>query len=254
MPRSVGGLRSLALLCLASAAMMVRHSHAGEPFRLGTEADDAPFSDVGNEICRRLRLDCEWTGMGFGGLIPALLAGRIDAAVSQITVTPQRASQVMFTEAVTQTGGILIVPDLSEMTNSLSSMRGKKIGVQSGTTHETYARQVLGGVAQVRLYSTQAAAFADLLAGRIDATLCDMELGHGWLELHSGQFRFADRAIIDPARYGSHTAIALRPGSDALRAKFNEAIDGMVADGTFAAINKKYFTFSIAPATFGNPL
>jgi polar amino acid transport system substrate-binding protein len=40
-------------------------------------------------------------------------------------------------------------------------------------------------------------------------------------------------------------AIALRKGDDALAQKFNAAIDGIVADGTYAKINEKYFPFPI---------
>jgi histidine transport system substrate-binding protein len=238
----------------------------GADLRFGTEADDAPFSqvtpqapptgfsvDIGNEICRRMKVRCVWIGMPFSELFPALKAGRIDAALSQITVTPARSAQVLFTEPVTAAGSLVIVPSLSEITNAPKSMEGKTIGVQQGTTHDAYAEAVIKPVARLKLYPTQDAAFRDLVAGRIDATICDMELGHAWLEQHAGAFRFADKPIDDP-RTGASTAIALRPGDDGMRARIDYALKAMRRDGTFTRINKRYFTFSIAPGSFGAPL
>jgi ABC-type amino acid transport substrate-binding protein len=51
--------------------------------------------------------------------------------------------------------------------------------------------------------------------------------------------------LNDPAYFGSGVAIALRKGDDTLVQKFNAAIDGIVADGTYAKINAKYFPFPI---------
>ena len=49
----------------------------------------------------------------------------------------------------------------------------------------------------------------------------------------------------DPAYFGDGAGIAVRKGEDDLRMKFNAAIKAIVADGTYAKINAKYFPFSI---------
>ena len=251
----------------ASVALLLGPARAAEALRMGTELDNPPFSsldasgtwsgfntELGQAICARLKRPCVWAGMRFEALIPALLDRRVDAVLAEITVTPARSAQVLFTRPVTVAGGMLIVPQMSSITDEPASMRGKVIGVQQGTTHEAYARAVFGRTAALRFYATQDDAFADLLAGRIDATLCDMELGHAWLEQHAGAFRFADQPITDKAFYGAGTAIALRPGEDRLRAQLDFAIGSIFADGTFATINRRYFSFSIAPGSFGQPL
>ena len=260
--------RTIAVLfvCEVLVASLPAGSASAAEFRIGTEHDDAPFSsfdsrgkasgfnvDLGNALCKRLKLTCTWVAMRFDDIIPALQAHQIDAALSEITVTATRSRKVLFTSPVTETGPILIVPDLSEITNDPATMRGKTIGVQRGTTHEAYARQKLGQVARVRSFQTQGQAFEALASGRIDATLCDMALGHEWLELHSGAFRFGDRPITDPD-YGSVTAIALPLVSDALRQRIDAALAAMMADGSFNSLSRQYFTYSISPGTFGSPL
>lgn len=256
---SLAALRALlAVLLLAGAAP--RAALAADAIRIGTEADDAPFGsigpdgklfgfdiDLGNAICARAKLSCTWVNMDFDGLIPALDAHRIDAAMSQISVTPEREKRVLFTAPVSRTDAALIAMTGSGITDDPASMKGKTIGVQSGTTHEVYAKSVLAKFAEVKVYQTQLLAFQDLLAGRIDATLCDQGAGYEWLKAHSGTFAFAGAPISDPAVFGSGTAIALRRGDEALKTRLERALVELYGDGTYSRINAKYFPFSIAP-------
>ncbi len=235
---------------------------AGPPIRFGTEADDAPFAsvgpdgalrgfdiDLGDAICAHAHLRCVWVNMDFDGLIPALAAHRIDVADSEMSVTAARARRVLFTLPVTATAAVLVVPKGSAVTDQTSSLAGKTVGVQSGTTHEVYANTVLRAVATVQDYQTEEEAFQDLADGRIDATLCDRGVASDWLARpgHAG-FMVAGKPIDDPAVFGTGTALALRPGDTALKATLDAAIRAMLADGTYAAINHRYFSFSIAPA------
>ena len=259
-----GGAPGIALLVLM--VLLAGPSRAAA-LRVGTEADNPPFSelgsggapegfnvDVGNEICRRLGTVCAWSEMKFDGLLPSVENGSIDAALAEITVTPARSARVEFTQPVTETGGMLVVGATSEITDDPASMKGQVIGVQAGTTHELYAAQHFAGAARVEAYATQQQAFADLIAGRLNAVLCDVKVAYAWLEGHSGTFRFADHAIVAPPVYGANTAIAVRQGNDALRARIDFALKAMMRDGTFATITRRYFAFSVAPGSFGDPL
>lgn len=248
---------ALAFLLLA----VVTRPAVAETIRIGTEADDAPFEsmgpdgkpagfdiDIGNAICARAKLTCQWVNMDFDGLIAALNAHRIDAALSQISVTPDRAKRVLFTEPTSRTSGVLVATIGSGVTDDPKSLRGKTLGVQSGTTHEIYAKQVFAPAgATVQVYQTQLQAFQDLRAGRIDATLCDQGAAFMWLEAHAGTYGFAGKPISDPSVFGTGTAIALRLGDTVLKRKLDDALHSLYVDGTYAAINAKYFPFSIAP-------
>ncbi len=250
----------LAPLLAALAPTVALPAAGAETLRIGTEADDAPFEsvgpdgkpvgfdiDVGNAICRRAKLDCQWVNMDFDGLIAALDAHRIDAALSQISVTPDRARRVLFTEPTSRTSGVLVATIGSGVTDDPKTLKGKTIGVQSGTTHEAYAKMAFAPVASVQVYQTQLQAFQDLLAGRIDATLCDQGAAYMWLEAHAGTFGFAGKPISDPSVFGTGTAIALRTGDTVMKRKIDDALNGLYGDGTYAGINAKYFPFSIAP-------
>lgn len=256
------GRFALAFLLLAPfVASLAPAAASAETIRIGTEADDAPFEsmgpdgkpagfdiDVGNAICKRAKLTCQWVNMDFDGLIAALDAHRIDAALSQISVTPDRAKRVLFTDPTSRTSGVLVATIGSGVTDDAKTLRGKTLGVQSGTTHETYAKMAFAPAgATVQVYQTQLQAFQDLLAGRIDATLCDQGAAFMWLEAHAGQFGFAGKPISDPSVFGTGTAIALRIGDTVMQRKLDDALHSLYADGSYAAINLKYFPFSIAP-------
>ena len=253
-------LLSLLALLLAGTAVPAAAAPA-DSVRFGVEADNAPFEtmgadgkltgfdiDLGNALCHRAGLACSWTNMDFDGLIPALDAHRIDAALSEMSVTAERGKRVLFTVPVTRTAGVLVAQTGSGVTDATATLRGKTIGVQSGTTHEAYANKVLAGVATIQVYQSQLQAFQDLTAGRIDATLCDQGAAFEWLKSQRG-YAIAGKPIDDPAVFGTGTAIALRLDDTALKARFDQAFRQLLADGSYAAINRKYFPFSIAPTT-----
>ena len=85
--------------------------------------------------------------------------------------------------------------------------------------------------------------------GRVEYVLYDKLAIYDWLKTPEGACcEIAPTELNDPAYFGSGVAIALRKGDDALVQKFNAAIDGIVADGTYAKINAKYFPFPILAA------
>lgn len=231
-----------------------------DPLRIGVEADNAPFEsvgpdgqlhgfdiDLGNAICRVAHLDCRWVNMDFDGMIAALNDHRIDAVLSEMSVTPERAQRVLFTDPVTSTGAVLVAAKDSGITDDPKTLKGKTVAVQSGTTHERYAKTKLAPSVDVQVYQSQLQAFQDLTAGRADATLCDEGAAFDWIRNHP-DYHMAGPPIADPAIFGTGTAIALRQGDTAMAAKMNAALKTLMADGTYARINKTYFPFSVAPA------
>ncbi|MBN2752136.1 MAG: transporter substrate-binding domain-containing protein, partial [Rhodospirillaceae bacterium] len=96
--------------------------------------------------------------------------------------------------------------------------------------------------ADIKLYDTQENAYLDLAAGRVTTILADAFVSYEWLRSETGKdFEFKGAPVFD----GDLIGIALRKGNTDLRDKFNKAIKDIVADGTYAKINAKYFPFSI---------
>jgi polar amino acid transport system substrate-binding protein len=124
-------------------------------------------------------------------------------------------------------------------------LTGKSIGVQSATVHAAYLEDTYSG-SILRLYNTVADAYRDLAAGRVEYVLYDKLAIYDWLKTPEASCcEIVGGDLNDNAYFGSGVAIALRKGDETLMKQFNTAIDGIVADGTYAKINAKYFPFPI---------
>jgi polar amino acid transport system substrate-binding protein len=251
-PRMLALLFAAVLLPLAAPAQQVK-------LRIASEGTNPPFSvinskgelegfdiDVANALCAKMGADCEIVAQDWDGIIPALLARKYDAIVASLNVTEDRKKVVAFTKPYYRSPSVFVArkgADLKDV--SPKALIGKSIGVQSATNHSAYLEDVYAR-SNVRLYNTVADAYRDLAAGRVDYVLYDKLAIYDWLRsAEGGCCELAPEELNDPAYFGSGVAIALRKGDDALAAKLNAAIDGIVADGTYAKINAKYFPFPI---------
>lgn len=246
---------------LVAAIALTGVAHAEDkPVRIGTEAAYAPFEykddkgelkgyeiDLGNALCAAAKMKCEWVNADFDSLIPALNAHKIDAILSQMSITDDRKKAVDFTDQVTVGPARFVAKDGSGITADPSSLKGKTIAVQSGTTHEKYVTEKLAGIATAKVYQGQDEAFLDVENGRADATLADATIEYDWLQ-KTGKakgFGYAGQELTDPAIFGDGTGIAVRKGDTALRDTFDKALLAVGQDGSFKKINDSYFPFDI---------
>ena len=252
-------LSVLAAAGMVAAAQVGANAASSDTVRIATEADYAPFEfkdasgklqgfeiELGNAMCAKAHLKCEWVNMDFDSMIAALGAHKVDAILSQMSITPDREKKVDFTNAITLAPARFVAAKGSKITDDPQSLKGKVVGVQSGTTHENYLKQKLAGIVDVKVYQGQDEAFQDLKAGRIDATLADSTIEYDWLQKDGKDgYDYVGKPLEDPAIFGSGTGIAVRKGDTKLISAFNTALAGLEKDGTFQKINKEYFPFSI---------
>ncbi|MGM7313853.1 transporter substrate-binding domain-containing protein, partial [Acinetobacter baumannii] len=59
--------------------------------------------DLGNAICAKLKAKCVWVENSFDGMIPALKAKKFDGILSSMTVTDERAKQILFSSKIYNT-------------------------------------------------------------------------------------------------------------------------------------------------------
>lgn len=251
----------IAGIALSIAAFVVP-AHAEGTLRFGVDPTFAPFEsksasgelvgfeiDLGNEICKRLEVKCVWVETGFDGIIPALQGRKFDAILSAMSITAKRQEQVAFSQPLFNTPSRLIAKEGSPLKPTVDSLKGHAVGIAQGTMQESYAAAYWkpAGV-NVVAYPNQEAIWADLRAGRIDATLTDSLAGSlGFLKTPQGKgYGFAGGDVSDPKTMGIGAGIGFRKGDDALRAKVDGAISAIFKDGTFRKIEAKYFDFDIS--------
>ncbi|MCG5073353.1 ABC transporter substrate-binding protein [Paraburkholderia tagetis] len=249
-------MKKLALCVALALAAGGAYAKDWSTIRFGTDASYAPFEskatdgklvgfdiDLGNEICKRLNAKCVWVEQDFDGMIPGLKAKKFDGALSALTVTPQREQQIAFTAKLYDTPTRLVAKKGSTLQPSVESLKGKSVGVEQGSTQETYAKQnwATKGV-NIITYQNQDQVYLDLNSGRLDAALQDeVQADLGFLKTSRGAgFQFAGDAIPTGA-----AAIGLRKEDTDLKAKIDKTIADMIKDGTYKKIQSKYFDFDV---------
>ncbi len=240
-------------LALIAAILVSGPALAADKLRLGTEGAYPPFNqidpngkligfdvDIGNALCEKMNMECEWVTQDWDGIIPGLLAKKYDVIIASMSITDERKRAVDFTERYYSNS----LRYISKKGSGLDpkNLKGKAIGAQRATIAGQYLEDNLTGVVDIKLYDTQEAAYLDLEAGRVDGVLGDMLVNYEWLNSDAGEgFEFVGEAFNRSDVIG----IALRKGNEELREKINKAIAEIREDGTYAKINAKYFPFDI---------
>lgn len=253
---------------IVALSLMLACSSIGSVFaalpstlRIGTDPTYPPFEsknangqivgfdiDLTNAICARIHTKCVYVEGDFDGLIPSLKANKIDTIISALSITPQREQQIDFSEKLYAANARLVAVKGSPLQPTLTSLKGKTIGVQQGTTQETYANKYWRpkGV-NVVSYANQDQVYQDLNAGRIDAAFQDeVQAGEGFLKSPVGKgYAFAGPAVKDDTIFGVGTGMGMRKGDTELKNAVDKAFDSIRKDGTYDKLAKKYFNFNV---------
>jgi lysine/arginine/ornithine transport system substrate-binding protein len=253
----------LAALTVALLATVSIGAHAKDwtTIRFGVDASYPPFEskgsdgklvgfdiDLGNEICNRLKAKCVWVENDFDGMIPALKAKKFDGVLSSMSMTPQRAEQVAFSSKLFNTPTRLVAKKGSNIQPTPESLAGKSVGVEQGTIQETYAKTYWEPKgAKVVAYQNQDQVYADLISGRLDATLQDaVQADIGFLKTPRGAgFQFVGKDLEDKKILGEGAGIGMRKEDTDLKTKVDKAIADIIKDGTYKKLEKKYFDFDV---------
>ena len=245
---------SVLLAALFAAATFSAPAQA-DKLRIATEGAYAPFNyidasgkpggfdvDLALALCEKMQAECEIVTQDWDGIIPGLQARRYDAISASMSVTPDRQKVVAFTKPVYKNLLAFVAAKGKDFPVDKAGLKGKTLGAQRATIAAQYLEDNLSDTVNVKLYSTQDSAYLDLAAGRLDGMVSDKFPAYGWLQTDAGKgFEFKGGDIDIDDRIG----IALRKEDTELLERFNQAIDEVLADGTYQKINEKYFPFSI---------
>lgn len=223
---------------------------------IGTEGAYPPFNfiddqgelvgfdiDIANALCEAAEFECEFVTQDWDGIIPALQAKKFDAIIASMSITPERAEKVDFTNKYYNTPGSMAKLKGSDI--DLDDLSGVTVGVQRATTHSNYAEKYFTN-AEIRQYATAEEAQQDLLSGRVDVIMDDVVVLDEFIKSDGGgEAELVGRTYIDPEIHGVGAGIAIRKGEEELVAAFNEAIAEIRENGTYKEINDKWFEFDV---------
>jgi len=234
----------LAILIAMSASRMA----AAAELKVGANIGNVPweFQDAGgrkvgfeidlvNQIGKRLGMTVSIVNIPFSGLFAAVQSGRIDAAVSSITITKQRLQSVGFAQPYYDSDQSLAVTARSSV-KGLKDLAGKTVGVDTGSTGDIWAtrHQAEFRIAAIQRYEGLSPALLDLAAGRIDGYISDIP---------ALQYYFKDKPVY---RVVARIATGEQYSSMfAKNAPLADKVDAVIAqlkkEGYIAELHQKWF-------------
>ncbi|MGQ7847969.1 ABC transporter substrate-binding protein [Granulosicoccus sp. 3-233] len=248
------------LTALAMAGAMASASASAEELRLGTEGAYPPFNfidasgeikgfdvEIGLALCEKIGADCTVVAQDWDGIIPGLVAEKYDFIIASMFITEERLKQVDFTDPYYLAAMTHVVAKESDITEfTPEALEDKVIGAQSGTTMADFIEATYPD-ADIRLYPTQDEVNLDMASGRIDLVVGDLLPMLDWVNNtdDGACCEMAGEPITDPAFVGEGVGIAVRQEDDDLRERLNQALQEIRDDGTYQAINEKYFDIDV---------
>ena len=187
--------------------------------------------DFINAIGEKIGKEIVIEDMAFDSIIPAIQSGKADIGMAGMTVTEDRLANVDFTETYVHTSQAIIVNTDSDAIKSSADLEGKTIGVQLGTTGDTYAGDVTD---KVERYNKGFEAAMALSQGKIDAVVIDESVAKALAE------GTENLAVLDEPFTEEDYAIAVKKGNQELVDELNKAINELKEDGTLQSIVDKY--------------
>lgn len=221
---------------------------AGETLKVAIDPTFAPFQSQGasggyegfdidlfNAISEAAGFKAELQQLPFDGIIPALQAGTVDATISTMTITAERAKTVDFSKPYFKAGLAIAVQDSNTDITSMESLRGKKIAVQIGTTGADAAKAA--APSDLRTFDNAPLALQELANGNVDAVVNDAPATLYAIKSGNIQGLKVVGQLLTEEYYG----MATPKGSPNLE-KINAGLTTIIGNGKYAEIYTKWFS------------
>lgn len=237
----------------AAQAQPIRFAVAAEPYPPYTEkqanGEWKGFEvDLIHKLCTQMQAECEIKEVAWDGIIPSLLAKKIDVIFSSMSVTAEREKQIAFSKAYYDSAIAVVGPKGTTVSKYPDDLKGKVIGVQNSTVSASYLKAYYEKIADVKYYDTQDSANADLIAGRIDLMMADGTAMTEFVKTPDAKnLAFLSTVPYDPI-FGKGVGAGLRKDDTELKAKLDQAIETLLASKDYDELSQQYFGINVKPA------
>ncbi|WP_204117474.1 transporter substrate-binding domain-containing protein [Paraburkholderia sp. C35] len=221
-------------------------------------------------LCQRIKLQCNLVAQDWDGMIPGLQAGKFDVLMDAISITPEREKIIAFSRPYAATPATFAVSDTKILPKAAAGapvvkltgdpktdqptvdalrkqLKGKTIGIQSGTVYTKFINDGFKDISTIRVYKTSPERDLDLANGRIDASFDDVTYYAANADKkEAAQISMAGPKIGGPI-WGPGEGLAFRKQDADLKAKFDTAIADALKDGTVKKLSDKWFKTDVTP-------
>lgn len=227
---------STAVLALTAGAAMA------DVVRMGTEGAYPPYNyiddngevagferELGDELCARAELTCEWVTNDWDSIIPNLVSGNYDTIIAGMSITAERDEVIDFTQDYVPPAASAYVAASAD-----ADLAGGVISAQTATIQSAYIAE---SGATLLEFATADETIAAVQNGEVDAVFADYDFLAPVVEASGGALMFVGEEVA----LGGGVGMGIRESDNELRDKFNAAIDSMKADGSLNALIAKWF-------------
>lgn len=192
--------------------------------------------DLAQKIADKLGVELEPKAMDFDALLPALQAGKVDMVITGMTPNEKRKKAVDFSDIYFKGENAVIVnaKDAGKFTSE-DQLKKAKLGVQKGSTQETYVKDNL----KVTNYKALVAVpdlIADMKNGNIDAVVLNSKVAGINVTKYDG-IKVVENLKLTSGGDEEAMAVAIKKGDNADLIKLtNEVIKELQDSGEYDKI------------------
>lgn len=239
----LGGVMALQVPLVQAADLVVGANVGYVPFEFQDESGKIVGFEVDliHEIGKRLGRNVQVVNVPFTGLFSAVQSGRINIAISGITITPKRLESVSFAQPYYDSDQSLTVTTSSGI-SGLKGLENKDVGVDTGTTGDMWAtaNAKTYKLGEIHRYDGLQSAMLDVAAGRISGYIADIPALQYYVK-DKPQFKVVQR-IPTGEKYSMMFA-----KNDPLAKQVNDVITTLKKDGYIAKLHKTWFGTAPTP-------
>ena len=207
---------------------------------------------------------------GVQSMLEDAKSGKFDVLMDAIVINDERQKVMAFSTPYAQTpasfvalqadllpgktgtdAAITLGTDPKEIRAGVEDLRkalkGKTIGIASGTIYTSFIDQNFKDVATIREYGSSSEAILDLQSGRIDVAFDDVTFFNSLMDKPENKSLVYTGPVIKGPIWGEGEALGFRQNDVELKAKFDAALKEAMADGTIKTLSEKWFKQDLTP-------
>jgi polar amino acid transport system substrate-binding protein len=227
--------------------------------RFLTEDDYPPFNftgasgqlegfnvDIARAVCAQLAVPCLIQARRWDTIVAALEAGQGDVIAASLAPTPEARGRLLFTDPYYRTPARFVVRhDDALKTISPEALKGRKIAVAAGSSHEAFLTRFFPDIVVVAK-PTEREALDELRRGEVDMAFADGVSLAFWLNGSASEdcCRFLGEPYLEGRFFGEGVGMALRPSDAGLKRAIDFALFRLWEQGIYADLVRRWFPVS----------
>jgi len=238
-------LITAAVLALSTSALLA--DDADRTIRMSTAGGYPPYNfindqgevdgyerELGDELCARAELTCEWVLNDWDSIIPNLVSGNYDTIMAGMSITDERDEVIDFTQNYFKPA-----PSIYVATSGDTDPSDAVIAVETASLQASHVATLGGPMIE---FPTINEAVSAVRSGEADAVFAERDYVKPLIEAANGELVVTGEPIV----LGQGVGIGVRESDAELKEKLNAGIAAMKEDGTLNELLKKWFGDDVA--------